>query len=82
MLRQVAKRQQPLLLAQLRTSLGLRGFASSEEPVRTPRCCHRPAVDAPGAPLPMLLSMRGGAIDRGACIKDFSQYPAEVRPAR
>ena len=35
-----------------------------------------------GAPLPMLLSMRAGAIDRGACIKDLSQYPTEVRPAR
>ena len=34
------------------------------------------------APLPMLLSMRSGAIDRGACIKDFSQYPGEVHPIR
>ena len=32
------------------------------------------------APLPMLLSMRAGAIDRGACIKDYSQYSNEVPP--
>ena len=34
MLRQVVKRQQPLLLAQLRCSLGLRGYATGEEQVR------------------------------------------------
>ena len=30
-------------------------------------------------PLPTLLVTVTGAIDRGACIRDFSQYPAEVR---
>ena len=55
-------------------------------------CVHAPGVTAAalgqysgagrGAPLPMLLSMRAEAIDRGACIKDLSQYPAEVRPSR
>ena len=29
-------------------------------------------------PLPMVLATVTGAIDRGACIKDLSQYPAEV----
>ena len=31
-----------------------------------------------GKPLPMVLVTRTGAIDRGACIKDLSQYPGEV----
>ena len=30
----------------------------------------------------MVLVMATGAIDRGACIKDLSQYPAEVARAR
>jgi hypothetical protein len=29
-------------------------------------------------PLPLLLSFKVGAADRGACIKDFSRYPEEV----
>ena len=28
-------------------------------------------------PVPMVLEIRVGAVDRGACIKDFSQYPQE-----
>ena len=31
-----------------------------------------------GKPLPTVLVAVTGAIDRGACIRDFSQYPAEV----
>jgi hypothetical protein len=31
-----------------------------------------------GTPLPTLLAMRVGAVDRGACICEFSQYPAEM----
>jgi hypothetical protein len=31
-----------------------------------------------GRPLPMVLQMTVSSIDRGACIKDFSQYPGEV----
>jgi hypothetical protein len=34
-----------------------------------------------GKPLPMVLQTRASSIDRGACIKDFSQYPGEVRAA-
>jgi NADPH-dependent 2,4-dienoyl-CoA reductase/sulfur reductase-like enzyme len=37
MLRTAARRQQPLLLAHLRTSLGLRGYATAEEQVRVAR---------------------------------------------
>jgi hypothetical protein len=33
-----------------------------------------------GRPLPMVIQTRASSIDRGACIKDFSQYPGEVRP--
>ncbi len=29
-------------------------------------------------PLPTVLEMRVGAVDRGACIQEFSQYPGEV----
>jgi hypothetical protein len=29
-------------------------------------------------PLPLVLAVRVGAADRGACIRDFSQYPSEV----
>ena len=29
-------------------------------------------------PLPTVFEMRVGAVDRGACIQEFSQYPAEV----
>ena len=28
--------------------------------------------------LPMVLEIRVGSVDRGACIQAFSQYPAEV----
>ena len=31
-----------------------------------------------GKPLAMVLEIRVGAVDRGACIREFSQYPAEV----
>jgi hypothetical protein len=31
-----------------------------------------------GKPLPMVLEMIVGMVDRGACISDFSQYPAEL----
>ena len=31
-----------------------------------------------GKPLPTLLALRVGAVDRGACIREFSQYPAEM----
>ena len=31
-----------------------------------------------GKKLPMVLEIRPGAVDRGACIKEFSQYQAEV----
>jgi len=31
-----------------------------------------------GKPLAMVLEIQVGAVDRGACIRDFSQYPAEV----
>ena len=41
------------------------------------------AIDYSGAgegrPLPMMITTRVGAIDRGACIKELSQYPTEVR---
>ena len=44
------------------------------------------AIDYSGAgegrPLPMMITTRVGSIDRGACIKDLSQYPAEVRARR
>ncbi len=44
------------------------------------------AVDYSGAgegrPLPMMITTRVGSIDRGACIKELSQYPTEVRAAR
>ena len=29
-------------------------------------------------PLPTVFEIRVGAVDRGACIREFSQYPAEV----
>jgi hypothetical protein len=32
-----------------------------------------------GKPLPMVIQTRASSIDRGACIKDLSQYPEEVR---
>jgi len=32
-----------------------------------------------GKPLPMVIQTRASSIDRGACIKDLSQYPQEVR---
>ena len=32
-----------------------------------------------GKPLPMVIQTRTSSIDRGACIKEFSQYPAEVQ---
>jgi hypothetical protein len=32
-----------------------------------------------GKPLPMVIQTRVSSVDRGACIKDFSQYPGEVR---
>jgi hypothetical protein len=31
-----------------------------------------------GKPLPMVIQTRASSIDRGACIKDLSQYPEEV----
>ena len=31
-----------------------------------------------GKPLPMVLLTKASSIDRGACIKDLSQYPGEV----
>ena len=34
-----------------------------------------------GRPLPMVIQTRASSIDRGACIKDLSQYPREVAPA-
>ncbi len=34
-----------------------------------------------GKPLPMVIQTRASSIDRGACIRDLSQYPGEVRPA-
>ena len=44
------------------------------------------AVDYSGAgegkPLPMVIQTRASSIDRGACIKDLSQYPQEVRTSR
>lgn len=33
-----------------------------------------------GQVLPIVLQVRTGAVDRGACIRDFSQYQDEVRP--
>ena len=33
-----------------------------------------------GKPLPMVIQTRASSIDRGACIKYLSQYPAEVKP--
>jgi hypothetical protein len=33
-----------------------------------------------GKPLPMVIQTSTSAIDRGACIKDLSQYPGEVKP--
>ena len=33
-----------------------------------------------GKPLPMVIQTRASSIDRGACIKDLSQYPGEVKP--
>ena len=33
---------------------------------------------AEGRPLPMVLEIVVGAVDRGACIRDLSQYPGEV----
>jgi hypothetical protein len=35
-----------------------------------------------GKPLPMVIQTRASSIDRGACIKDLSQYPGEVGPSR
>ena len=35
-----------------------------------------------GRPLPMVIQTRASSIDRGACIKDLSQYPGEVTPSR
>ena len=32
-----------------------------------------------GKPLPMVIETSVSSVDRGACIKDFSQYPGEVR---
>jgi hypothetical protein len=32
-----------------------------------------------GRPLPMVIQTSASSIDRGACIKDLSQYPGEVR---
>ncbi len=32
-----------------------------------------------GKPLPMVIQTRASSIDRGACIKDLSQYPGEVK---
>ena len=32
-----------------------------------------------GKPLPMVLAIKCGAIDRGASIAEYSQYPGEVR---
>ena len=29
-------------------------------------------------PLPTVFEIRVGAVDRGACIREFSQYPAEI----
>ena len=34
-----------------------------------------------GKPLPMVIQTRASSIDRGACIKDLSQYPGEVMPS-
>ena len=34
-----------------------------------------------GRPLPMVIQTSASSIDRGACIKDLSQYPGEVQPA-
>jgi hypothetical protein len=34
-----------------------------------------------GRPLPMVIQTRASSIDRGACIKELSQYPGEVGPA-
>jgi hypothetical protein len=31
-----------------------------------------------GKLLPIVLQVRTGAVDRGACIRDFSQYQSEV----
>ncbi len=33
-----------------------------------------------GKPLPLVIQLRATSIDRGACIKDLSQYPGEVHP--
>jgi ankyrin repeat protein len=33
---------------------------------------------AEGRPLPTVLQIRTGAVDRGACVRDFSQYQGEV----
>ena len=33
-----------------------------------------------GKPLPMVIQTRASSVDRGACIKELSQYPGEVRP--
>jgi hypothetical protein len=35
-----------------------------------------------GEMLPIVLQVRTGAVDRGACIRDFSQYQDEVRSLR
>ncbi len=44
--------------------------------------CKQVAVDYSGIneskPLPLVLALRVGAADRGACIREFSQYPAEI----
>ena len=32
-----------------------------------------------GKPLPMAIETRASSIDRGACIRDLSQYPGEVK---
>ena len=31
-----------------------------------------------GKPLPTVFEIRAGAVDRGACIRDLSQYPGEI----
>jgi hypothetical protein len=38
---------------------------------------HYSGIDA-NKPLPLVLAIRVGAVDRGACIRDFSQYVSEV----
>ena len=40
--------------------------------------CRQYSGAGAGKPLPLLLATKTGTIDRGACIKDFSQYPGEA----